>query len=63
MLAYTPSGDLRTLLINFLAQGGDPNQPPQPLRSAPDWGSAEAVRDRINAMVQLLAMSPEFWLR
>ncbi len=63
MLAYTPSGDLRTLLINFLARGGDPNQPPQPLRGAPDWGSAEAVRDRINAMVQLLAMSPEFWLR
>lgn len=63
MLTYTPTGDLRMLLINFLAQGGDPNQPPQPLRGAPDWGSAEAVRDRINTMVQLLAMSPEFWLR
>ncbi|MGQ9614436.1 DUF1800 domain-containing protein [Chloroflexus sp.] len=63
MLTYIPTGDLRTLLINFLAQGGDPNQPPQPLRGAPDWGAAEAVNDRIVAMVQLLATSPEFWLR
>lgn len=63
MLTYIPTGDLRTLLINFLAQGGDPNQPPQPLRGAPDWGSADAVNDRIVAMVQLLATSPEFWLR
>jgi uncharacterized protein (DUF1800 family) len=63
MLTYTPTGDLRTLLINFLAQGFDPNQPPQPLPSAPDWRSPEAVRERIVAMVQLLAMSPEFWLR
>jgi hypothetical protein len=51
------------LLIDFLAQGFDPNQPPQPLSGAPDWRSPEAVRDRIVAMVQLLAMSPEFWLR
>lgn len=63
MLTYIPTGDLRTLLINFLAQGGDPSQPPQPLRGAPDWGSADAVNDRIVAMVQLLATSPEFWLR
>jgi len=63
MLTYTPTGDLRTLLINFLAQGFDPNQPPQPLPGAPDWRSPEAVPDRIVAMVQLLAMSPEFWLR
>ncbi|MBO9316518.1 MAG: DUF1800 domain-containing protein [Chloroflexus sp.] len=63
MLTYTPTGDLRTLLIDFLAQGFDPNQPPQPLPGAPDWRSPEAVRDRIVAMVQLLAMSPEFWLR
>ncbi len=63
MLTDTPTGDLRTLLINFLAQGLDPNQPPQPLPAAPDWRSPEAVRDRVVAMVQLLAMSPEFWLR
>ncbi len=63
MLTYIPTGDLRTLLVNFLAQGGDPNQPPQPLRGSPDWGSADAVNERIVAMVQLLATSPEFWLR
>ncbi len=63
MLTYIPTGDLRGLLINFLAQGGDPNQPPQPLAGAPDWRSPAAVPERITAMVQLLACSPEFLLR
>ncbi|WP_298816310.1 DUF1800 domain-containing protein [Chloroflexus sp.] len=63
MLTYIPYGDLRTLLINFLAQGQDPNQPPRPLSGAPDWNNPAAVNERIVTMVQLLACSPEFWLR
>ncbi|MEF3275238.1 MAG: DUF1800 domain-containing protein [Chloroflexus sp.] len=63
LLTYIPSGDLRALLINFLAQGQDPNQPPQPLNGAPDWRNPKAVNERIQTMVQLIACSPEFWLR
>jgi uncharacterized protein (DUF1800 family) len=55
--------NVRSSLIFFLANGGDQSQPPQPSRRAPDWGDAEGVRDRVRAMVQLLAMSPDFLLR
>jgi uncharacterized protein (DUF1800 family) len=54
---------VRRDLISFLAQGGDVNAPPRPTPSAPDYGSAEGVQDRVRAMVWLLAMSPEFNLR
>lgn len=50
-------------LATFLAFGGDVNAPPRPTRSAPDWGAIEGVHDRVRAMVQLLAMSPDFNLR
>lgn len=54
------SAETRSALIEFMAQGGDPNQPPRPLAKAPDWGKPEALADRLSAMVQLLTMSPEF---
>jgi uncharacterized protein (DUF1800 family) len=54
---------VRRDLVSFLAQGGDAGAPPRPRSGAPDWGSAEAVQDRVRAMVQLLAMAPEFNLR
>jgi hypothetical protein len=46
-----------------MAQEGDPNQPPQPTSKEPDWGKSEALVDRLNSMVQLLAMCPDFHLR
>ena len=39
------------------------NAPPKPTKAAPDYGAAEGLQDRVRAMVQLLAMSPEFNLR
>jgi uncharacterized protein (DUF1800 family) len=54
---------VRRDLVSFLAQGGDAGAPPRPRAGAPDYGSAEAVQDRVRAMVQLLAMAPEFNLR
>jgi uncharacterized protein (DUF1800 family) len=57
------SSRVRQELITFLAQGGDVNQPPRPTSRAPDWNDQAGVTDRINAMVQLLAMSPDFQYR
>lgn len=54
---------VRKALVEFLAQGGSATQPPQPLPGVPDWGDPEAVKDRIRALVQLVAASPEFSLR
>jgi len=54
---------VRAELINFLAFGGNPDAPPRPTPRAPDWGALEGLHDRVRAMVQLLAMSPEFNLR
>lgn len=54
---------VRSELASFLAFGGDVNAPPKPTKAAPDYGAAEGLQDRVRAMVQLLAMSPEFNLR
>jgi uncharacterized protein (DUF1800 family) len=54
---------VRSELIAFLAQGGSATQPPKPTTRAPDWNDPNAITDRINAMVQLLAMSPDFQYR
>jgi uncharacterized protein (DUF1800 family) len=63
LCGFTISSTTRNALISFLAQGGNPNQPPRPTAQAPDWGDAGALKDRVESMVQLLAMSPEFHLR
>ncbi|GAB4436787.1 MAG: DUF1800 domain-containing protein [Chloroflexi bacterium OHK40] len=63
LCGYALQPSVRSALIAFLAQGGDTNAPPQPLRGAPDWGAAEALHDRVRAMVHLLAMTPEYSLR
>ncbi|MCX7792666.1 MAG: DUF1800 domain-containing protein [Chloroflexaceae bacterium] len=63
LCGFELTAHVRTELINFLAFGGDPNAPPRPTPRAPDWGAIEGVHDRVRAMVQLLAMSPEFNLR
>ena len=34
--------------------------PPQPTSGKPDYNDANAVTERLNSMVQLLVMSPEF---
>jgi uncharacterized protein (DUF1800 family) len=49
----------RQELIAFMAQGGAVNQPPRPLSGAPDWNDPAALTDRLNSMVQLLAMCPD----
>jgi uncharacterized protein (DUF1800 family) len=54
---------VRNELIAFMAQGGRPDQPPKPLAKAPDWNDANAVKDRLVAMVQLIAMCPDFHAR
>jgi uncharacterized protein (DUF1800 family) len=59
--SITPSA--REALIAFMAQGGDANQPPKPTQRAPDWNDPSAITDRLNSMVQLLAMCPDFHYR
>lgn len=59
--ALTPT--TRQALIDFMAQGGNPNQPPKPTSREPDWNDPAALIDRLNSMVQLLAMTPEFQMR
>jgi uncharacterized protein (DUF1800 family) len=63
LCGYSIGATTRQALIGFLAQGGDPTQPPKPKSGAPDWNSAAAVADRLVSMVQLLAMSPDFLFR
>jgi uncharacterized protein (DUF1800 family) len=63
LCGFTISNTTRDALISFLAQGGNPNQPPRPTSQAPDWGDNNALKDRLESMIQLLAMSPEFHLR
>lgn len=64
LCGYTINSGVRQELIDFLAQkaqGGDPNQAPKPMNGEPN--NAQLITDRINAMVQLLAMSPDFQAR
>jgi hypothetical protein len=63
LCGYTISSSTRQALIDFLAQGGDPDQPPQPTAEPPDWGDPLAVQDRALTLVQLLAASPDFQAR
>lgn len=53
----------RQELIAFMSQGGNVSQPPRPLPDAPDWNDPNALTDRLNSMVQLLAMCPDFHAR
>jgi uncharacterized protein (DUF1800 family) len=63
LCGFSVSSGVRSALISFLAQGGNASAAPQPLKGAPDWGDPAALKERIQAMVQLLAMSPDFHLR
>lgn len=63
MCGFQVNPAVRRELITFLAYGGDTNQPPKPSKLAPDHNDPKAVEDRVRAMVQLLAMSPDFNLR
>jgi uncharacterized protein (DUF1800 family) len=69
MFGYQISATVRRELINFLAQENDPNQPPQPRKdsqgrvTAPDWDDEDYLRDRLQALMQLLVMSPDYQLR
>ncbi len=63
LCSYAISSNTRQALIDFLAQGGDPDQPPQPTAESPDWGDPLAVQDRALTLVQLLAASPDFHAR
>jgi uncharacterized protein (DUF1800 family) len=63
LCGFEVSSWVRNALISFLAQGGNPAAPPQPLKGPPDWGDITAVYDRLESTVQLLAMSPDFHLR
>jgi uncharacterized protein (DUF1800 family) len=64
LCGYMVNPRVRQELIDFLAQqalGGDPNQPPKPMNG--EANNAELVTTRLNAMVQLLAISPDFQAR
>jgi uncharacterized protein (DUF1800 family) len=64
LCGYTINATVRQELINFMAQksqGGDPTQPPKPMNGEPN--TAQLITDRLTAMVQLLAMSPDFQSR
>lgn len=63
LFGYTIDPSARQAVIKFLAQGNDANQPPKPLSGAPDWNSADAVKDRLITAVQLLAATPDFHAR
>jgi uncharacterized protein (DUF1800 family) len=63
LYGFEPASWVRRDLINFLANGGDVNAPPQAAKGAPDWGSTDGVHDRVRATIWLLAMAPEFNLR
>lgn len=63
LFGYEISPSVRQALIEFMAQGGDVNEAPQPTEREPDWGKPEALEDRLRSMVQLLASSPEFQTR
>lgn len=60
---FTINSTVRQELIAFMAQGGDPNQPPKATSGRPDWGDANALKDRLAAMVQLLAAAPDAHMR
>lgn len=62
LIGFPVAAAVRKALVDFIAQGGPSNQPPWPLSAAPDYGDPEAIKDRIRALVQLIAASPEFSL-
>ncbi len=63
LCGFAIAPDVRDSLIAFMAQGNDANRPPEPLKSRPDWGEPKALKDRLNSMIQLLAMTPDFQFR
>ncbi len=63
LCGFAIAPDVRDSLIAFMAQGKDANRPPEPLPSRPDWGDPKALKDRLNSLVQLLAMTPDFQFR
>lgn len=63
MFGYAISDTVRSQVIAFFAQGGDAAQPPAPTAKAPDWGKSDGLKQRYQAMIQLLAASPEFHSR
>jgi uncharacterized protein (DUF1800 family) len=67
LFGYPIGGATFSELVNFMAQGNSPSAAPQPRKDAqgrptvPDSNDAATyLRDRLNAMVQLMAMSPDF---
>lgn len=63
LCGYEINSAVRQELIAFLVQEGEPSQPPRPTEKAPDWNNEEALIDRLNSMVQLLATCPDFHAR
>ncbi|MBS1966099.1 MAG: DUF1800 domain-containing protein [Chloroflexi bacterium SZAS-1] len=64
LCGYSITPGVRTELIHFLAQvaqGGDPNQPPKPMNGEPN--TADLITERIEALVQLIAITPDFQRR
>lgn len=63
LCGFTIDSAARNELIAFLAYGGNPNAPPAPTAKSPDWGNQDGLKDRLRAMVQLLAAAPDFHAR
>jgi uncharacterized protein (DUF1800 family) len=73
LCGFAVAPHVRKALVDFLAQGKDPNLPPQlttrinergqEVPSSPDWTDPTALHDRVRALVQLIAATPEFQLR
>lgn len=60
LFGYGVGTATRNEMITFLAQGGDPNLPPKTTPREPDWNDPKNLKQRYQAMIQLLAASPEF---
>lgn len=63
LCGFSINPQVRQVLIDFLAQGGSANEPPKPLKGAPDWNSQDAVKERLVSAVQLIAAAPDFHTR
>jgi uncharacterized protein (DUF1800 family) len=60
VFGHSISANVRDELIAFIAQNRPIDQPPRVLNGAPDYNNDAALTERYNALVELMAMSPDF---
>jgi hypothetical protein len=57
LFGYAISSTTRSALISFIAQGGNPNAAPASI------SGESSLKERVECLVYLLAMSPDYQLR